>query len=325
MIKNSEIYKPIKQELEHVERRLNEFLHTGDSFVSQTIAQILNAGGKRLRPALLLISAKLCHYSGERSIKLATVIELIHTASLIHDDVIDNDMLRRGIPTINSKFGDQISVILGDYLYSLVFTILAEDQDIEVIKCIASTTSRMARGDLEQLQTQYNLNLTEEKYLSINADKTASLISCACRIGAMLGNGFNGEVDKLTRYGMNLGMAFQITDDLLDIIAEEKIFGKPLGSDIREGKMTLPLICVMRSADKRDREWIGNTLRAKQIDTHALNRMKDIIKRYNGIEYSLQKAEEYGRACKEELKSLENSESQNALNLFADYVVNRAC
>jgi geranylgeranyl pyrophosphate synthase len=178
---------------------------------------------------------------------------------------------------------------------------------------------------LLQLQMQYNLNLTEEKYLSINADKTASLISCACRIGAMLGNGCNGEVDKLTRYGMNLGMAFQITDDLLDITAEEKIFGKPVGSDIREGKMTLPLICVMGRADKRDKEWISTTIRSRQVDMHALNRMKDIITRYHGIEYCMQKAEEYGNACKEELQSLECSESQKTLNLFVDYVVNRAC
>lgn len=322
---NNEIYKPIRQELGVVEKRLNEFLHSEDTFISQTIPQILNAGGKRIRPALLLISAKICDYMGERSIKLATTIELIHTASLIHDDVLDNDNLRRGVPTINSMWGNTIPVLLGDYLYSTVFNMLAENEDIEIIRNIASTTSKMAIGDLRQIRSQYNLNLSEDNYLSINADKTASLMSCACRIGAMLGNGHNGEVEKLSRYGMNLGMAFQITDDLLDIIAEEKVLGKPLGSDIRGGKMTLPLICVMRNADNNDKLWIGNTLRSKQVDNYSLKRIREMVKEYQGIDYCMQKAEEYGTACKEELRTLERSEGHNSLNLFADFVVNRAC
>jgi len=321
---NHELYKPVKHELADVEKHLRTLFHTDDAFVEQSIPQILRAGGKRLRPALLLMSAKICNYSGEQSIQLATAIELIHTASLIHDDVIDNDTLRRGIPTINSKLGDTVSVILGDYLYSMVFKILADIGNIEVIRCVASTTSQMARGDLCQLQHQYNMELSEEKYLTINADKTASLMSCACRIGALCGTNLNGEVETLTRYGRNLGMAFQIADDLLDFIAEEKILGKPLGSDIREGKITLPLICVMREGDKKDKDWIESLSKSKQIDKPTLSRIKDIINHYNGIEYSFKKAEEYGNACKEDLKSLEASETQNALMQFADYVVNRA-
>lgn len=321
---NHELYKPVIPELTDVEKHLGTLFHTDDAYIAQTIPQILRAGGKRLRPALLLMSAKICNYSGEQSIQLATAIELIHTASLIHDDVIDNDTLRRGIPTINSRLGDTISVILGDYLYSMVFSILAEVGNIEVIRCVASTTSQMARGDLCQLQHQFNMELSEEKYLTINADKTASLMSCACRIGALCGTSHNGELETLTRYGQNLGMAFQITDDLLDLIAEEKTLGKPLGSDIREGKITLPLICVMREGDKKDKEWIGSLFKSNQIDTPTLKRVRDIVNHYNGIEYSFKKAEEYGSACKKDLKSLQKSESQHALLQFADYVVNRA-
>ncbi len=322
---NSILYKPIKTDLAGVERYLVELLQAEETSVSQTIPQILRAGGKRVRPALLLMSAKICKYSGERGIKLATAIELIHTASLIHDDVIDNDTLRRGIPTINSRLGDTISVILGDYIYSMVFNILAENNDIEIIRCVASTTSQMARGDLRQIQNQYKLDLSEEKYLSINADKTASLMSCSCRIGAMLGTNLNGEVETLTRYGRNLGMAFQITDDLLDLTAEEKILGKPLGSDIREGKLTLPLICVMRDGDKKDKEWIGSIFKSRSINSTELTRIRDMVKRYNGLEYSMKKAEEYGNACKQDLQSLESSEPQNSLVQFADFVLNRAC
>lgn len=322
---NSEIYKPIRHELAIVEKQLNEFLHSEDMFISDTVPKILNAGGKRIRPALLLISSKICSSLGKRSIKLASAIELIHTASLIHDDVLDNDTVRRGVPTINSTWGNTIPVLLGDYLYSTVFTMLAEDEDLEIIRCIASTTSKMAIGDLRQLRSQYNLDLTEDKYLSINADKTASLMSCACRVGAMLGKGHNGEVEKLSRYGLNLGMAFQITDDLLDIVAEEKVLGKPLGSDIRGGKMTLPLICVMRNADKNDQEWIGNTLKSKQVDDSSLKRIREMVKHYKGIDYCMRKAEEYGKACKSELKTLEQSEGYNSLTLFTDFVINRAC
>ncbi len=321
---NHKLYKPVIHQLADVEKHLHTLLHSDDPFIKQSIPQILRAGGKRLRPALLLMSAQICNFSGEQSIRLAAAIELIHTASLIHDDIIDNDNLRRGVPTINSRLGDRVSIILGDYLYSMVFNILAEIGNLEIIRCVASTTSQMARGDLCQLKHQYNMNLSEEKYLTINADKTASLMSCACRIGALCGTSFNGEVETLTRYGRNLGMAFQIADDMLDLIAEEKALGKPLGSDIREGKITLPLICVMRNGDKKDREWLSSVCKAKQVDHSTLNRIRDIVNHYNGIEYSFKKAEEYGMACKEDLKHIEESEAQNALMEFADYVVNRA-
>lgn len=321
---NSDIYKPIKNELADVEKHLVELVRAEDVSIARMIPQILRAGGKRLRPALLLMSAKICNYSGNQNIKLAAAIELIHTASLIHDDVIDNDHLRRGEPTLNSLQGDTTSVIVGDYIYSMVFSILAEHGDIEIIREVASTTSQMARGDLHQLRQQFNMTLTEENYLTINADKTASLMSCACRIGALLGTTHNGEVETLTRYGRNLGMAFQITDDLLDITAEEKILGKPLGSDIREGKLTLPLICVMREADKTDKNWVDTLVKSRRIDSASLKRIREIIHHYNGIEYSVNKATEYSNACKQELKSLENSETQDSLAMFADFVVNRA-
>ena len=320
---NNEIYRPIRQELNLVEENLRGLLQTKDTFISDAINKILYAGGKRLRPALLLLSAKLCNYSGDRGIKLATAIELIHTASLIHDDIIDHDALRRGIPTINSQLGDTTSVILGDFLYSLVFEILAEDGDIDIIRSVARTTSQMAKGDLRQVLNQFNTDLTEEKYLSINADKTASLISCACWIGAMIGSQSNGEVDILQRYGMNLGMAFQITDDLLDITADEKVFGKPLGSDIREGKLTLPLIYTMRFASKKDRAWIRDTFKSRHIDKDASYQIQKMVKQYNGIEYSFKKAQEYRNECKQELTLLENSDCQETLAQFADYVVER--
>lgn len=319
----NELYKPIQQEMADVEKYLLYLLHTEDISISQSIPQILSAGGKRLRPALLLMASKICHSTGSRCVRLATAIELIHTASLIHDDIIDNDNLRRGLPTLNSRLGDTMCVILGDYLYSMVFTILAEENDMKIIRQVAATTSQMARGDLRQMQQQYNMELTEEHYLTINAEKTASLMSCACRIGALCGSGNNGEVETLSRYGQNLGMAFQIIDDLLDLTAEQKALGKPLGSDIRQGKLTLPLIHVLRQADEKEKQWVGSLINSRKIDPPDLNRVREMVTHYKSIEYCLDKAQHYSVVCKQELKSLEESEASRALIRFADFVVDR--
>jgi octaprenyl-diphosphate synthase len=321
----SRFYAPIQKELGTVEMRLQRLLQSDDGFVSQNVAYILNAGGKRLRPALLLTAAKMCDCSGEQAIRMAMVVELIHTATLIHDDVIDGHGFRRGIATINSCCGDAISILTGDYLYSKAFEILAESDDIDIIRCVASTTNRIAKGELLQAQVQGDSSLTEDKYLSIIADKTASLISCACRMGAMLGHGSNGSIDALANYGHNLGMAFQITDDLLDFTGAENVLGKPIGSDIREGKVTLPLIHTLLSADKKDKEWIGNTLKSRVIDTTILKRIRQILEQYKGIEYSLRKAQEYVEACKKEIVLLGKSDVYETLTMIADYSLYRFC
>jgi octaprenyl-diphosphate synthase len=268
-----EIYGPVGKELEKVEENLLEFSKSGNGFISKTVSKVLSAGGKRLRPALLLASAKTCDYSGERSIRLATALELIHTASLIHDDVIDNASLRRGISTVNFQSGNRISILVGDYLYSRVFTILAEDGDLEVMRSICAATNRMAQGEITQILSKKDINLTKEQYLSIIADKTASLISCCCRMGAIIGRTSNGEIDTLTDYGLNFGMAFQITDDLLDLTGKEELSGKLIGNDIREGKLTLPLIHTMSVAGRKDKKIIEDIFKSEvEIDDGTLRR-----------------------------------------------------
>lgn len=314
----SELFKPITDQLNQVDSDLLRLLQSGDTFVSQSVARIIHAGGKRLRPALLLTSAKMCDYSGNRSVRLAAVVELIHTATLIHDDVVDNDSLRRGIPTMNSQWGGAVSIVTGDYLYSRAFEILAEYGDIEIMRCVASTTSRIAHGDLVQALARDDSSLTEEKYLSIISDKTASLFSCSCRLGAMLGRRINGEVEILSRYGYNLGMAFQITDDILDLTQEDESLGKSVGSDIREGNLTLPLIHTLRVADGKDKEWIISMLKSKAIDRNTVKRLRTMAQQYNGIEYSRKKAQAYAGACKKEISALGKSEVTDMLALFAD-------
>jgi octaprenyl-diphosphate synthase len=319
----AQICKPIKNELNDVEKGLRRLFPADDTFVSHDVAHILNAGGKRLRPALLLTAAQACNGAGKRSVRMAIAVELLHTATLIHDDVVDGHGLRRGVATMNSRCGNAISVLNGDYLYSKAFEIFANDSDIDIMRCIASTTNRIAKGELVQLQVRGDITMTEERYLSIIADKTASLISCACRIGAMMGEAFIGAADGLARFGHNLGMAFQIVDDLLDFTGSEDVLGKPVGSDLREGKVTLPLIHTIRVAGKKDKQWIENVLASRAADARAVRRMGKLVKHHEGIDYSLLKANEYVKACKKEIDIPDLREISETLALFADYSIRR--
>lgn len=320
-----EAYRPVKKELETVEKRLFELSQSDSEEISDVVFEILHAGGKRLRPALLLAAAKACDYTGDRAVNLAVAVELMHTASLIHDDVIDAADRRRGIATINSRWGNKTAVLVGDHLYSKVVSILAEDGDLNIMKHVAAVACRMTESEMTQNRCRRDVNLTEEKYLSIIAGKTASLMSCSCRVGAMLGSVHDGEIDLLTDYGMNLGMAFQITDDTLDIIGDEEKEGKSLGRDIREGNLTLPLMYALREAGEKDRESIMNAFGSGSTAGHDLTRIMNIIIDYKAIEHSREKAKEYGRTCKEILKGLKKSEIRTSLALLADYVVERAC
>jgi octaprenyl-diphosphate synthase len=319
-----DIFSPVRGDLERVESALADMCRTKDCGVSEVIAHILSAGGKRLRPALVLFAARGCAYSGERSIGMAVAMELVHTASLIHDDVIDGAAVRRGVPTVNSAWGNKGSVLLGDYLYTRVIETLAEDGDLEILRTVAKATACMARGEMIQTLCRDDQEVTEGRYLQVISDKTAALISCACQVGAMLGEGHNGEVEALGSYGQNLGMAFQITDDLLDLTGEEDVTGKAPGNDIREGRMTLPLIHAMGAADRRDGALIRDVFRSGDVDGATLRRIREIVSRYQGIEYSRRKAREYTEAGKRGLEKLEDSESRESLLMLADYVVGRA-
>ena len=319
------LYKPVKEELKAVEKRLYELTRLGNRTISEALSEIFSAGGKRLRPALLLMAAKACNYTGERSIDLAVAIELIHTASLVHDDVIDYADLRRGIPTINSRWGNKVSVLVGDHLYAKVVGLLTDDGDQEMIRSVVAATARMTDSEITQTLSRNDVNLTEERYLSIITGKTAALMSCSCRIGAMLGKGNDSEVDILSEYGLNLGIAFQIKDDLLDFVGSKERLGKPLGKDICEGSLTLPFVHAMKVAKENDRQRMIDAFRSGRIDDDVLTWMRYMVAAYGGIEHSLEKAREHGRACKKGLEALRESEARTSLVMLADYVVERAC
>ncbi len=318
-----DIYRPISRELEIVEERLYNLSRSDSETISKAISEVLTAGGKRLRPALLLTAAKACGFTGDRCINLATVVELIHTASLIHDDVIDNADLRREVPTINSRWGNRVSVLAGDHLYSRVVGILTEDGDREMTHAVMTAVGSMTSSEVAAIPYQNQVNMTEEKYLSLISGKTASLMSCCCRLGAMLSESRNGNVAALSDYGLNLGMAFQITDDLLDLMDDENALGKSSGNDIREGKMTLPFIYAVGVLKGKDRKWMEDVFKTGQIDGDGLVRMRDIVKMCGGIDYSLKKARDYGRLCKKKLETLAKTAYRDSLASFVDCVVGR--
>lgn len=319
------IYEPVTKELKAVEKRLSEFAPPRDSLAGKTVSGLLEAGGKRLRPALLLLAARACGYIGERSINLAVAVELIHTASLIHDDIIDGADLRRGKPTINANWGNKISVLAGDHVYAKVFGILTNDGHLDAMKVVVDTACHMTESEMVQTLCRQRMDVTEEEYLSIIEGKTASLISCACRIGAMLGEMRDGEVNVLRGYGSNLGMVFQITDDLLDIVGDANRLGKPLGNDIREGRLTLPFIHALGKACEEDKKLMTDVFGLdKDLDESSLSSIREMLDKYGAIEYGLETANKYGKACKEQLNLLTESDSRKALTMLVDHMIERA-
>lgn len=318
-----DICRPVRTDLKAVEKRLLALAKAKDRFVSNEVTRVLRNGGKRLRPALLLMAAKACGHEGPGAVTMGVAIELIHTASLIHDDVIDSAGLRRGRPTVNAALGNKVSVLMGDFVYSKVFSILAEEGHLETLRAIAGTAVQMTESEMLQTLASNDTGVNEQRYLSIIAGKTASLFACACRVGATLGHTGNGEGESLAEYGQNLGMAFQIRDDLLDIVGQEKSLGKPVGNDIREGRMTLPLIHALRTAKQKDRKWLTALIGSEQIDQESFSRMGSMVAQYGGLDYSRRKIQDYGRVCKEKLSVLQESESRIALGQLVDYVLEK--
>lgn len=320
-----EIYKPIRAELQMVEDELKNGLYSDNELVRQINEYILHVPGKRLRPALVLFSSKMgTNHRGVKTIPVAVVVEIIHTATLIHDDVVDKSDLRRGQPTINSKWGNGISIVLGDHWYSKAFSVLSKLKMPEILEMLLEVINRICIGELEQLKRCYDPSFREQEYLEIVKKKTASLMSFCCRAGAFMGDISSRGIGSLANYGLNLGIAFQIVDDCLDFVGTEERMGKSLRRDLSQGKLTLPLIYTMNAAGKRDGEWMKNGFKLRQINNNDINRIKNIVERYGGIDYSLRKAGEYKDLAKRELKSFKESKYRDALSLFADHVVARA-
>ena len=316
-----DVFHYFGSDLRRVEEHMEMYLGSEVRLIPEIIHHLIGSGGKRFRPLLLLAAAELCGYKGERRYPMSAIIEFIHTASLLHDDVIDHAETRRGKASANQVWGNAASVLVGDFLYSKSFKLMTDDGNQAILKLISTATNTMSEGEVFQLVKAGDTSITEKEYLSIVEKKTSILISAACAIGGILGDATDGQIEALTRFGMRLGTAFQITDDTLDYVAKEEEFGKAIGQDLREGKLTLPLIRTMRKCTPDERAFIRTGVEAK--DGEATAGIMALMHRYDGIPYALGKA----KACIDEarglLASFPDSEAKTALLTIADYIIER--
>ena len=311
----------VGEELLAVEAEIGRQLDSPVGLIQEMGGYIAGAGGKRLRPMLLLLASRVSGYRGPRSVRLGCVVELLHTATLIHDDVVDEAPLRRGRPSANARWGDDASVLVGDHLYSKSFAMLVRDNDRGVMETLARATVSMTEAEVFQLERKRSGVTTEADYLRIITQKTASFISACCRIGALLGGIAPPMVEALTRYGLALGVAFQISDDALDFSADQDRFGKAIGSDLREGKRTLPLIAMLERAAAA--EEVRALLRRRGLGAGELEEIRRLVIAHDGVEYARARAAEYAQAAKQELEPFPPGDERETLALIADFVVDR--
>ena len=285
----------------------------------------VKSGGKRIRPLLTLASAKLCGYkNGNRDVNLAACIELIHNATLLHDDVIDNSDLRRGVKTANYVWGNQSSILVGDYLFSRCFEMMVDDGSQEILKLLSSTSSRIAQGEVLQLEYKGEVDLLEETYFNIINMKTAALFAAAAKVGACLGNRNKKEKDALESYGKNLGLAFQIADDALDYFSTKTIFGKEIGKDFYEGKTTLPLIIIFQRANSEERNFLKEIFKKKKRNEDDFSETLALINKYKAIQTSFERAEYFVNVSYDALGIFQNCEEKKVLQNLTGFSLNRS-
>jgi len=319
-----EAYDLIKGDLEGVDLEFKKNLDSDVYLVRKVGEYILNSGGKRFRPTLVLLSSRLCNYQGERHIPLASIIEFIHTATLLHDDVVDNAKMRRGRESTNAIWGNGASVLVGDFLFSKSFYLMVKDGDMRILKLLARTTTCMAEGEILQLLKNGSPETTEEGYIDVIIKKTAILISAACQVGAILGKVSMEKEKALARFGMDTGIAFQLVDDCLDYTSRDEELGKTIGNDLREGKVTLPLIYTLRRSSPEERGGVIEAIEAEELKDSQLQYVTGLMRRYNSIDYTLRLARRYIESAKSSLEVFEPGPERSAMMAMADYVVERS-
>ncbi len=319
-----ELKNSVDDKLILVEDKIKSKLNSEVELIDKMTHYHLSTGGKRLRALLTLGSAKLCGYTkGTRDINLAACVELIHAATLMHDDVIDNGSVRRGKKTINKIWDNHSSVLLGDYLLSRCFEMMVEDGNLEVLKLLSSTSSKIAQGELLQLQHQGEVDMLEETYLKIISAKTAELFSAATKVGAILSNMQTKEKEALEFYGRNLGLTFQIADDTLDYNSELKLFGKKIGQDFFEGKITLPVILLFQIAEPEEKIKLKEIFSKNIRDENDLDYTLSLIKKYDVIKLCYDKAQHYINIASNSLSVFKECEEKNILKSLTSFSLTR--
>ncbi|HVB37906.1 MAG TPA: polyprenyl synthetase family protein [Vicinamibacterales bacterium] len=318
-----QIFEPIREDLERVDREFARHIESQVRLIPEIGGYIQKSGGKRIRPAVLLMASRLAGYQGDRSILYAAVVEFIHAATLVHDDIIDESELRRGRLAVHSRWGNDITVLLGDYLYIKSMALALTHDSLEVIRLLCDVTVRMIEGELYQLTKNGDAEISEEEHFDIIRRKTAYLFGGCAQIGGMLGSVTTDQEHALRDYGYNLGMAFQLVDDLLDFTGDAAALGKPIAGDLREGKVTLPVIHLLRHGVPAADQIVRDTIRDHTVSRERWEELRQLLAEHHSIEYAYQKAVEFAGTARDRLADFPPSPELDALLALPDYVLLR--
>jgi octaprenyl-diphosphate synthase len=319
----TQIFEPVRADLEKVEAEFARHVESRVALIPEMGRYIQNSGGKRVRPALLLMAARLTGYTGDRGVLYASVVEFIHTATLVHDDIIDESGTRRGRVAVHSRWGNDITVLLGDYLYIKSMALALTQDSLEIIRLLCDVTLKMIEGEIYQLTKQGDVDISEEEHYEIIRRKTAFLFSGCAEIGGLLGGCTPEQATALREYGLELGMAFQIVDDLLDYTADQEALGKPIGGDLREGKVTLPIIFLLGHGGAEADEIVRSTVRDRAIEPAAWQRLRQLLTESRAAELAFARANEHATRAKALLQAFPPSLERDALAALPDYVLAR--
>jgi len=318
------IHGLVLDDLKRVNQIIVDQMQSPVALIPQLAGHIVAAGGKRLRPVLTLAATKLCGYEGERHIALAACVEFIHTATLLHDDVVDESMLRRGRDSANALWGNQPSVLVGDFLFARAFELMVSDGSLRVLKILSKASSVIAEGEVLQLITTNDTATSEEAYLEVIRAKTATLFAAAAQIGAVVAERPKVEEEALESYGMNLGIAFQLIDDVLDYSAEQAKLGKTVGDDFREGKISLPVVLAWRRGSPDDRDFWRRTLEHLEQQDGDLDRAIELMEKRGALRDTVERARHYGAIARDALGIFPSGPLKSAMEEAIDFAIERA-
>jgi octaprenyl-diphosphate synthase len=317
------MFEPIRADLEKVETEFYRHVESQVDLIPKIGRYIQDGGGKRIRPAVLLMAARLTGYTGDLAVPYAAVVEFIHTATLVHDDIIDDSKWRRGQPSVHSRWGSDVTVLLGDYLYIKSMGLALTPDRLDIVRQLCDVTLRMIEGELYQLSKKGDIALSEDEHFDIIRRKTAYLFGGCARIGGVLGNATPDQERALQDYGISLGMSFQLIDDLLDFSGDQSALGKPVGGDLREGKVTLPIIRLLQRGDADTTEMITGVVRDGTVTPDRWRDLCRVLRDTRSVEYAMDKAQEFAAAAKKQLYVFPSSPERDALMALPDYILAR--
>jgi octaprenyl-diphosphate synthase len=318
-----DLYSIIKRDLDEVEKRIKELISSPNPLIREISSYLFKKPGKKIRPALLILSSKLLNHKGKEHILMGTLVEMLHTASLIHDDIIDDSNKRRGKDTVHTRWGPNITVLIGDYLYINTIGTSLNTENLKITKILLQASTQMIEGELAEYYLSGDLRITEESYLDILNKKTASLFSASCQIGGKLAQASQKHITMLGEFGTNFGMSFQLIDDLLDYSGNPESLGKPILSDLREGRITLPLIYTFHNDGQENRKKILELFHQKDFSICSLKKIIDIVKSNGALDYTFQKAMDFSISARNILSNFPESIYRQSLTQISDYILHR--